>query len=72
MATGHVELTRQGPFAEITFHNPDEGLMDQAMESQLVEAVAQIDADPGVNATVRIVRSILADDDDADDRDAEP
>ena len=52
MATGHVELSRQGPVAEITFHNPDEGLMDRAMESQLVEAVAQIDADPGVRACV--------------------
>ncbi|WP_372675114.1 enoyl-CoA hydratase/isomerase family protein [Aquicoccus sp.] len=52
MATGQVTVKHQGPVAEITFYNSDEGVMDRAMEHQLVEAVAAIDADPTVRACV--------------------
>lgn len=52
MSTGHVALTVDGAIAQIVFSNPDEGFMDQAMENALVDAVAQVHADPNVRVCV--------------------
>lgn len=49
---GQAELTFSGPVARLVFSNPDQGLMDQAMENALVAAIAAVEARPEVRVCV--------------------
>ncbi len=52
MSGGQAALSVNGAVAEIIFSNPDEGLMDQAMEAELLAAVEQVTADPAIRVCV--------------------
>lgn len=49
---GTATLVIDGAIATLSFANPDKGYMDAAMETQLVEAIGRIEADPGVRACI--------------------
>ena len=52
MTTGKATLTMTGSIAEIVFTNPDEGLMDAAMEAELLAAVQAVTNNPEIRACV--------------------
>ena len=49
---GTATLAIEGAIATLSFANPDRGYMDAAMEADLVEAIAKIEADPSVRACI--------------------
>ena len=52
MSNGQAVLTVNGTIAEIVFSNPDEGVMDRAMEADMLAAVEQITGDPSIRVCV--------------------
>lgn len=49
---GEATLTTEGPVARLTFSNPPQGLMDEAMEAALLDAVQRVEADPELRVCV--------------------
>ncbi len=52
--TGEARLTVDGPLARIGFLNPNQGVMDRAMEMQLLAAVEKIEADPKIRVAILV------------------
>ncbi|TMV13672.1 enoyl-CoA hydratase/isomerase family protein [Arenibacterium halophilum] len=52
MAQGSATLTVNEAVARITFSNPDQGFMDEAMEAELAGAVAEVCSAPGIRVCV--------------------
>ena len=50
--TGKAELTKDGAVAWLRFSNPDEGLMDGAMEADLLAAIEDVEADETIRVCV--------------------
>ena len=50
--TGKAELTKDGAVAWLRFSNPDEGLMDGAMEAGLLAAIEDMEADETIRVCV--------------------
>ncbi|MEL7463771.1 MAG: enoyl-CoA hydratase/isomerase family protein [Pseudomonadota bacterium] len=49
---GRATLIREGAVAWLTFSNPDAGLMDPAMEAQLLAAIEEVEADETLRVCV--------------------
>ncbi len=50
--SGRAELLRDGPVARIIYANPDDGVMDEAMEDDLLRIVEEVEADPEIRVCV--------------------
>lgn len=52
MSEGKAELLVNGAIAQILFRNPNDGFMDQAMETELLLAIERITQDPSIRVCV--------------------